>query len=959
LVAFRVAARFGVLPSIVIAWLGCPVSGQANSTWTPLSLSTCKVDEFLSARPNSDGRGVVIAVLDTGVDPSIPGLGRTPDGAVKVIDLQDFTGQGDVEIHRVRLDEQGKAVVDHDEDGAPIHYELPDIPAGTTAEERRFWLGNFDEAKFVNSDVPDLNDNGETDDEFPVLVTALAGDGDDQALCFVDTDSDRSFADEQALKNYRLNFDTFAFSRRSPEKQIVPVTFAVNVFLRQSKVVIVYDDGAHGTHVAGIVAGYRINDQDGFNGVAPGAKLMGLKIGQNAIGGVSTTESIKSALEYAARYAREHGVQVVCNLSFGVESVIEGDSDIDQAIDKILRENPYMIFCTSAGNEGPGLSSVGTPAAAREAISVGALLAADTARDVMGYNIDDAVITVFSSRGGELDKPDIATPGWSTSTVPRWVEGGDYWSGTSMASPYAAGLCALLISEASARHPGQPVRAWEVRQVLRSSARSVSEATPLSMGYGVPDMPRAAALLDEFMAKSKDDPVIGYDISTDSPHGHEGKAPAAYWRSTYFPAQERQGFEIKPVFAPLADAAAKTAFTRKFTLRSTVPWCKTPQESTYLRGEQSARVYVEYDGTMLTDPGLHVGAIEAVHDGHVAFRLLSSIIVPHETGADRDYTLSFTDQRVKGWEPQRYFLAVPPGASAMKLTLSAPEGQESKAGFERIYDPTGDRRRDRAKRLDTTEGKREVSWMVSDDLVPGVWEIPIVSDRPDKEWPFDLKSRFFGLHAAPQRVTEWSEKSTGEVTVTNLFNKPLSAVASGKLEGFRKTKEDEFKGLKDSLSYTLTLDERFDRVRLDLEMSPEAYATTTDIGVSVEVGGEEIYGSAFSNRTHEATVKVPDVSDDTKVKLIIRGGFAVADDKRKTPITVRFDQLLADPVPIDVTRGKESDVVFVPAVPIKLDFEPSRKPPAAPEGMQPVGFLEFRERATDDVALRLPMEIDE
>ncbi|MFH0981787.1 MAG: S8 family serine peptidase, partial [Planctomycetota bacterium] len=679
---------------IVVLWAGLAVwpnlsCAQTSPSWTQLSLSTCRVNEFLAAHPDHDGRGVVIAVMDTGVDPSVFGLTHTPDGAVKVIDVQDFTGQGDVELHRVQRDAEQGTLVDPDDDGSPIHYTLPALPPETAGEERRFWIGVFDEKTFINSDVPDLNDNGRTDDKFPVMVTALSGDGDDQALAFVDTNMDRSFADEKPLRNYKLNYDTFTLFRDQPEKQIVPVTFALNVFLRQSKVVVHYDDGAHGTHVAGIAAGYRINQQEGFNGVAPGAKLMSLKIGKNSVGGPSTTESFKRALEYAARYAREHDVPVVCNLSFGVESVLEGDSDIDQAIDDILRKNPHLIFCTSAGNEGPGVSTVGTPSAAAAVITVGAMLAPDSARDVMGITIDRPLITTFSSRGGELDKPDLATPGWSTSTVPRWVKEGDYWSGTSMASPYAAGLCAVLISDARARHPGCKPRAWDVRRALCLSARPVADATALDMGYGMPDLPAAADLLDRLMATAKDDPVIGYEVSTPCAHGHEGQARAAYWRSTYFPTDEPQAFTIAPVFAPGVDASARTAFTRRFDLRSTVPWCRLTQQQVYLRSEQDARVFVQYVADQLTEPGLYVGTVEAVADGQVAFRLLSTVVVPYRFAREDNFTRAFHDQVVKGWKPQRYFLAVPPGASAMKLTCAAPDGQDSKASLDEVFDPTG------------------------------------------------------------------------------------------------------------------------------------------------------------------------------------------------------------------------------------------------------------------------------
>ena len=294
----------------------------------------------------------------------------------------------------------------------------------------------------------------------------------------------------------------------------------------------------------------------------------------------------------------------------------------------------------------------------------------------------------------------------------------------------------------------------------------------------------------------------------------------------------------------------------------------------------------------------------------------------------------------------------------MKLTLSAPEGRESKAAARYVFDPTGAGLRNGAFRLDTTNGTREVEWTFTDKLCPGVWEVPVVANWPNKEWPFDLDVRFFGLHATPEQITAWSgSPPEGELTVTNLFERSLPAVADGRFEGFRLYKEDNFKGLKDELTYSLTLDEKYDQVRFDLEMTPEAYATTTDIGVSVEAGGEEIYSGAFSNRTYQGSVSVSAAGDETNVKLIIRGGFAVRDDQRETPITVKFDQLLAEPGSIEVTQGDADRVNFVPGVPIKLDFALDSAPPETPDGLRPVGYLRFRERSSNDVARRILLDI--
>jgi tripeptidyl-peptidase-2 len=57
--------------------------------------------QFLIDHPSFDGRGTVIAIFDTGVDPGASGLQLTSDGKAKIIDVVDCTGSGDVDTTTV------------------------------------------------------------------------------------------------------------------------------------------------------------------------------------------------------------------------------------------------------------------------------------------------------------------------------------------------------------------------------------------------------------------------------------------------------------------------------------------------------------------------------------------------------------------------------------------------------------------------------------------------------------------------------------------------------------------------------------------------------------------------------------------------------------------------------------------------------------------------------------------
>ena len=88
---------------------------------TFLSIKDTGVEEFLKLHPEYDGRGTIVLVLDTGVDMGIDGLKQTSTGETKVIDVQDFTHEGDVKIYEADVDEEdGKTIFSNDDENYKV-----------------------------------------------------------------------------------------------------------------------------------------------------------------------------------------------------------------------------------------------------------------------------------------------------------------------------------------------------------------------------------------------------------------------------------------------------------------------------------------------------------------------------------------------------------------------------------------------------------------------------------------------------------------------------------------------------------------------------------------------------------------------------------------------------------------------------------------------------------------------
>lgn len=218
----------------------------------------------------------------------------------------------------------------------------------------------------------------------------------------------------------------------------------------------------HGTFVAGVVAASGVSSGGKYNGVAPGAKLLGLSAGD------ANLTSVLSGFDYLLEKGQVYGVRVV-NCSFSANTVFDYNDPVNIATKMLTDRGVSVVF--SAGNSGPGNGTLNPYSMAPWVIGVGA-------------TDQNGTLAGFSSRGsfsGEKEQPTLVAPGvnvaslrtTASTTSVGGLAGADAQrltaaeipfyttaSGTSFSAPQVAGAVALMLET----NPGlQPA---EVKDIL-------------------------------------------------------------------------------------------------------------------------------------------------------------------------------------------------------------------------------------------------------------------------------------------------------------------------------------------------------------------------------------------------------------------------------------------------------------------------------------------------------------
>lgn len=274
----------------------------------------------------------------------------------------------------------------------------------------------------------------------------------------------------------------------------------VDAFFQYGLLESAADEHGHGTHVAGIIAGDGSTgevDENGLLyglGVAPGAHLVAQRIFDKfgafvgPIGGSKLTQDavrVGAAIGSNSWGEDTHGRY---DLNAAEFDALVRDADPDMPGDQ-----PYILEF-SAGNAGPSLQTIGSPAVAKNVIAVGA--SQNDRLNLSTYSTGLDAMADFSSRGPSEDgriKPDLVAPGtWiasiqssaATAENAWWAisENYQYQGGTSQAGPHVSGAAAVFLQYYRERITNTTASPALVKAALINAAADMSN----SAGTGSP-----------------------------------------------------------------------------------------------------------------------------------------------------------------------------------------------------------------------------------------------------------------------------------------------------------------------------------------------------------------------------------------------------------------------------------------------------------------------------------------
>jgi subtilase family protein/pre-peptidase len=378
------------------------------------------------------GAVTVMATVFGGADVS-----RVAAAAARLPGASVVGAQPGARFSRIRLQVDGAA--------------LADATAGLAALGDVFWVDVEGRRTLLNDTTIWVGQSGlSAGMTTPVFDHGIHGEG--QVVGYIDTgiDADMCYFRDTARGLPPTNACNGGTTVDVNQRKVIGVDFLASAECTGGIATTEWDTQGHGSHVAGTIAGDNFASpitHDPGDGMAPGAKLVVQDAGfrTDNCGDLPGIGCPVVDLKPIFQQAYTQGARIHTN-SWGDNenaAVQNNYSAASEDVDQFMFDHPDMLILFAAGNAGPGTASVGSPSTNKNGISVGATLRGTSANSMAS----------FSSCGPTADgriKPDLTMPGSSIVSARNDTSvtsnncATTTMSGTSMASPAAAGMAALV-----------------------------------------------------------------------------------------------------------------------------------------------------------------------------------------------------------------------------------------------------------------------------------------------------------------------------------------------------------------------------------------------------------------------------------------------------------------------------------------------------------------------------------